>query len=70
MPDYQATDEQKEKSRAECDELRTRFETLRFGDSKGIRTPVIGVRGQRTNHYTIEPYFFVVISGVFQTLIL
>ena len=27
-----------------------------IGDSKGIRTPVIGVRGQRTNHYTIEPY--------------
>ena len=33
MPDYQATDEQKEKSRAECDELRTRFETLRFGEA-------------------------------------
>lgn len=34
MPDYPTTDEQKEKSRAECDELRTRFETLRFGDTQ------------------------------------
>lgn len=32
MPNNPTTDEQKEKSRAECDELRTRFETLRFGE--------------------------------------
>lgn len=32
-----------------------------FGDSKGIRTPVIGVRGQRTNHYTIEPRRFALL---------
>ena len=38
MPNYPTTDEQKEKSRAECDELRTRFETLRFGDPAGNRT--------------------------------
>ena len=42
MPDYQATDEQKEKSRVECDELRTRFETLRFGDPYGNRSEVEG----------------------------
>ena len=33
IPNYPTTDEQKEKSRAECDELRTRFETLRFGEA-------------------------------------
>lgn len=36
MPNYPTTDEQKEKSRAECDELRTRFETLRFGDPYSV----------------------------------
>ena len=34
MPDYSTTDEQKEKSRTECDEFHTRFETLRFGEPK------------------------------------
>lgn len=33
MPDIPTTNEQKEKSRAECDELRTRFETFRFGEA-------------------------------------
>ena len=45
MPNYPTTDEQKEKSRAECDELRTRFETLRFGDPYGNRTHVTTVKG-------------------------
>lgn len=36
MPDYQATDEQNEVSRAECDELRTRLGTLRFGDPYSV----------------------------------
>ncbi len=41
-----------------CDSMLNRH----FGDSKGIRTPVIGVRGQRTNHYTIEPYFLYLLT--------
>lgn len=45
MPNYPTTDEQKEKSRAECDELRTRFETLRFGDPNGTRTHDFTVKG-------------------------
>lgn len=45
MPNYPTTDEQKEKSRTECDELRTRFETLRFGDPCGNRTAVQGKKG-------------------------
>lgn len=32
IPNNPTTDEQKAKSRAECDKLRTRFETLRFGE--------------------------------------
>ena len=58
IPDYHATAEQKEKSRTECDELRTRFETLRFGDSKGNRTPVTTVKGWCLNRLTMEPFCY------------
>ena len=37
IPDYSPDDEQKEKSRIECDELRARFETLSFGDLENTR---------------------------------
>ncbi len=40
------TDEQKEKSRAECDELRTRFETLRFGEHKRNQSELV-----KMNHW-------------------
>lgn len=37
IPNNPTTVEQKEKSRAECDEFRTRFETLRFGEADNCK---------------------------------
>lgn len=52
---YTKKSHKKNKPEQGCSDL------LAVGDSKGIRTPVIGVRGQRTNHYTIEPRRFALL---------
>ena len=69
MPNNPTTDEQKEKSRAECDELRTRFETLRFGDPDGNRTHDTTVKGWCLNRLTTGPFklvYFITVLWVCQ----
>ncbi len=56
LPNYPTNDEQKEKSRAESEKLRTRFETLPFGDPNGIRTHDTTVKGWCLNRLTMGPF--------------